>query len=142
MIHLILRILEIIAAIGTVSSWFYYLLCLWSSRVFLRERKAQKNLRGASPPPPVSILKPLKGIDPEIYESFRSHCRQDYPEYEIILESTTRNDPAAGSVEKTEARNFPIARFVLSCARSAWVGTQKSAIWRRWLRSHDTQRWS
>ena len=37
--------------------------------------------------PPLSILKPLKGTDPEMYESFRSHCLQDYPEYEIILRS-------------------------------------------------------
>ena len=53
--------------------------------------------------PPVSILKPLKGIDPEIYESFRSHCLQDYPEYEIIFGVSDPDDPAVASVRATAA---------------------------------------
>ena len=56
--------------------------------------------------PPVSILKPLKGIDPEIYEGFRSHCQQDYPEYEIIFGVSDPADPAVASVEQLQ-RQFP-----------------------------------
>ena len=56
--------------------------------------------------PPVSILKPLKGTDPDIYESFRSHCLQDYPEYEIIFGVSDAGDPAVASVEQLQ-REFP-----------------------------------
>ena len=45
-------------------------------------------MRGSVTPafcPPVSVLKPLKGTDPDIYQSFRSHCLQDYSEYEIVF---------------------------------------------------------
>ena len=56
--------------------------------------------------PPVSILKPLKGTDPEIYESFRSHCRQDYSEYEIIFGISDPADPAVATVEWLQ-RDFP-----------------------------------
>jgi ceramide glucosyltransferase len=59
----------------------------------------------------VSILKPLKGTDPEIYESFRSHCMQDYPEYEIIFGVSDPNDPAMESVKRLQ-REFP-ARAIL-----------------------------
>lgn len=62
--------------------------------------------------PPISILKPLKGTDPEIYESFRSHCLQDYPEYEIIFGVSDPNDPAAGSVKALQ-REFPDRRIRL-----------------------------
>jgi ceramide glucosyltransferase len=56
--------------------------------------------------PPVSILKPLKGTDPEIYASFRSHCRQDYSEYEIIFGVNDPADPAVVSVKQLQ-QEFP-----------------------------------
>jgi ceramide glucosyltransferase len=56
--------------------------------------------------PPVSILKPLKGVDPEIYESFRSHCLQDYPQYEIIFGVSEPDDPAVAVVQRIQ-REFP-----------------------------------
>ncbi len=105
MIHLILRILQVVAILGCLSSSAYYILCLWSARTFLREKKADG---GARPQmlPPVSILKPLKGADPDIYESFRSHCLQDYPEYEIIFGVSDPDDPAVASVQQLQ-REFP-----------------------------------
>ena len=88
-------------------SFHYYLLCLWSAGRFLRKRKAEGNRRPAQAfMPPVSILKPLKGTDPQIYESFRSHCLQEYPEYEIIFGVSDANDPAVASVEELR-REFP-----------------------------------
>src|SRR5262249_17387012 len=56
--------------------------------------------------PPVSILKPLRGVDPQMYESFRSHCVQDYPEYEIIFGVSEADDPAVDAVEQL-MREFP-----------------------------------
>lgn len=109
--HSILRIVQIVAALGIASSSVYYLLCLWSASAFLRQREAC----GGTPTqvlPPISILKPLKGIDPEIYESFRSHCLQDYPNYEIIFGVSDSNDPAVDSVRELQ-REFPERRIHL-----------------------------
>ncbi|MGA2022000.1 MAG: bacteriohopanetetrol glucosamine biosynthesis glycosyltransferase HpnI [Candidatus Sulfotelmatobacter sp.] len=119
MMHSILTIVritvQIVAVAGIVSSSLYYLLCLWSAFKFLRERRRP----GAAPTlplPPVSILKPLKGIDPEIYECFRSHCRQDYPEYEIIFGVSDANDAAIESVKALQ-REFPDRRIQLVVSR-------------------------
>src|SRR5580700_873157 len=106
MMHSILKIVQIAAGLGIASSSIYYLLCLWSAAVFLREREAGRRARPTRNLPPVSMLKPLKGIDPEIYESFRSHCLQDYPEYEIIFGVSDPNDPASESVRELQ-REFP-----------------------------------
>ena len=79
---------------------------------FLREREAGGGARPTQSLPPISILKPLKGTDPEIYESFRSHCLQDYPEYEIIFGVSDPDDPAIESVQELQAE-FPNRRIQL-----------------------------
>jgi ceramide glucosyltransferase len=111
MMHSILRIVQIVAVFGTLSSAIYYLLCLWSAARFLRERNVA-NEAGAVPLPPISILKPLKGTDPEIYQSFRSHCLQNYPEYEIIFGVSDPSDPAIESVKALQ-QEFPDRRIRL-----------------------------
>lgn len=100
MMHSILTIVQIVAALGVVSSSLYYLLCLWSAANCLRGREAGEGASSTQALPPVSVLKPLKGTDPEMYESFRSHCLQDYPEYEIIFGVSDPDDPA---IEKVQA---------------------------------------
>src|SRR5882762_6407814 len=112
MMHFILTLVQIVAALGAVSSSIYYLLCLWSAATFLREREAGEGARPTQVLPPISILKPLKGIDPEIYESFRSHCLQDYPEYEIIFGVGDPKDLAIESVRALQ-REFPDRRIQL-----------------------------
>ena len=99
-------VVEIVAVAGIVSSSLYYFLCLWSASVFLSERDRPRDAQLTQDLPPVSILKPLKGIDPEIYQSFRSHCLQDYPEYEIIFGVSDPNDPAIASVKALQ-QEFP-----------------------------------
>ncbi|MGA8501728.1 MAG: bacteriohopanetetrol glucosamine biosynthesis glycosyltransferase HpnI [Candidatus Sulfotelmatobacter sp.] len=112
MMDSIIRVVQIVAVIGTFSSCIYYLLCLWSAARFLREGKVDQGIQEEQFSPPISILKPLKGTDPEIYESFRSHCLQDYPEYEIIFGVSDPNDPAIESVKKLQ-REFPDRRIQL-----------------------------
>jgi len=105
MFHSTIRILQFVPILGCASSFFYYLLCLWSARIFLRQQGVEKR-PSLIHVPPVSILKPLKGTDPEIYTSFRSHCLLDYPEYEIIFGVSDAADPAVVSVRQLQ-QEFP-----------------------------------
>jgi ceramide glucosyltransferase len=99
-------VLEAVAAIGTVGSLFFYFLSALGLASFLSERS--KKLKQAPLPesqlPPVSILKPLKGVDPEIWESFCSHCEQDYPQFELIFGVSDPVDPAIEIVHKLQAK--------------------------------------
>jgi len=129
MTHHTAEIIEIIAVLGAFSSVSYYALCLWSAAGFLRERKAAGE--GARPTqfvPPVSILKPLKGTDPEAYESFRSHCLQDYPEYEIIFGVSDPRDPAAELVERLK-KEFPQRLIrLMFCPKNLGTNTKVSNL--------------
>ena len=87
-----------IALLGTLASLGYCAAAIWAALRFARIRDTPIPL----PPelPPVSILKPLKGTDPQMYEALRSHCLQKYPQYEILFGISDPNDPAIKIVEK------------------------------------------
>jgi ceramide glucosyltransferase len=106
MMHSTGRIIEFVAILGCLSSSVYYLLCLWSALSFLRGRKAEWNARPTQPLLPVSILKPFKGADPGMYASLRSHCLQDYAEYEIIFGVSDPADPSVAVVKQLQGE-FP-----------------------------------
>src|SRR4051812_14351382 len=106
MMHALIRAFLFLALAGCVSSAVYYFICLWTAAAFLQRRSSQTPAVQTHSFPPVSILKPLKGTDPEIYESFRSHCLQDYSEYEIIFGISDPADPAVATVEWLQ-RDFP-----------------------------------
>jgi ceramide glucosyltransferase len=113
-LHFLVRSVEICAIIGTACGIGYYLLCLWGARSFAREANAPL----PDFTPPVSILKPLRGTDPGIYESFRSHCLQDYPDYEIIFGISDPDDPAVPLVERLKLE-FPERKIQLIFCREA-----------------------
>jgi ceramide glucosyltransferase len=73
--------------------------CAWD---FFRQRREAR----ADFAPPVSILKPLKGLEREAYENLASFCRQDYPEYEILFAVDDARDSAVPIIERL-IRDFP-----------------------------------
>jgi ceramide glucosyltransferase len=87
------------------TPFIYYLLVLFSTWRFFRG--ADRRLSpGSDFTPPVSNLKPLRGLDPEAYENLASYCRQDYPQYELIFCVGDENDPSVPVLEKLK-RDFP-----------------------------------
>jgi ceramide glucosyltransferase len=57
-------------------------------------------------PPPVTLLKPLCGAEPRLYENLRSFCVQNYPAFEIVFGVRDPSDPACQVVERLIAE-FP-----------------------------------
>lgn len=100
-----LSVWQVIAWIGmAVSSWFS-LTCAYSGWDFFTRRRPED----ASSPdwtPAVTILKPLKGLDPQLYENLSTFCRQQYPRFQIVFGVADRQDPAV-AVVRTLQRKHP-----------------------------------
>lgn len=90
---LILRTVFCIAVAGTVTSTIYCGLVLVGATRFARRKRREER----SPKdflPPVSVLKPLHGAEPDLEENLRRFFALDYPEYELLF--CARHDGDAG----------------------------------------------
>jgi ceramide glucosyltransferase len=131
MIHLVIRTIQTVSVVFAVAGAGYYLMCLGSALSYLRQTRPRMQEHSALDVslPPVSILKPLKGVDPQIYESFRSHCDQDYPaDYEIIFGVSEADDPAIAIVRRLQ-REFPQKRIeLIVCSERLGVNVKVSNL--------------
>jgi ceramide glucosyltransferase len=98
-------VLEFVVLLAAAIPFIFYALALYSSsRYFwLSRTQPSQNLDFT---PPISTLKPVRGLDPDAYENFASFCRQDYPEYELIFCATDQTDACVPVIQRL-MREFP-----------------------------------
>jgi ceramide glucosyltransferase len=89
----------VIAAIPFI----YYLIAIFSSWRYFRNSALASYTSFA---PPVSILKPIRGLDPDAEENLASFCRLDYPEYEIVYCVDPDDEEVLAVLERLK-RDFP-----------------------------------
>jgi len=122
-------VLEAVTALATLASLAFYLLSGIGLASFLRDRRRQlRASQAVDSVPPVSILKPLKGVDPEIWESFCSHCEQEYAEFELIFGVGDPADPACEVVRKLQAKYPARAITLVVCGRALGTNIKVSNL--------------
>jgi ceramide glucosyltransferase len=90
----------------------YGLFSLFCVMRFFASRKEEKDANTAIGSTPVSILKPLKGLDPSGPANLLSFCTQDYPSYEVLFGFCEEDDPALPFVRKIAA-SAPLVRRIV-----------------------------
>ena len=95
------RIALVIAVAAVTASIVYLFWALWAVRAFGRLRPAAGTFTA-----PVTILKPVCGLDPGLYGNLRSFCEQDHPEFQVLFGVRDPDDPAIPVVERV-IRDFP-----------------------------------
>ncbi len=95
-------VLPYFAAI-TCGSLLIVMVCHIATRLAMR--KSQHGIR-ASPFPPISVLKPLAGIDERLYGNLMGIVQQNYPNFEIIFGVEDARDPALTLVRRLQ-RAYP-----------------------------------
>lgn len=91
--HLI--IIDFLLILCILSVWFYCYAIYAAITFFADPQPIDLEFH-----PPVSILKPICGLDSDAYENLASFCQQDYPEYQIIFAVRNSKDPCIEVVEK------------------------------------------
>ena len=106
--HAALSILIASAGILSALGVIYCGLALVAAFSF---RNANRRAPEHPTPPPISILKAVKGLDPGLLEALRTHCTQDYPaEVELLLGVHSETDPALPTLRALQAE-FPAMRI-------------------------------
>ncbi len=93
--------LIIIFSFLSLGSIFYYLYSIFATIDFF----SQTQLINPEFSPPLTILKPLCGLDWESYTCLASFCQQNYPQYQIIFSVQNSQDPSIEIVQKLQ-HNF------------------------------------
>ncbi len=107
-------VIETVTALLTAAGLAYLLLALWGAKDFVRSVQRDR----LAPPftPGISILKPLKGVDPRMYAGLESHCRQLYPApFELIFGVQSLSDPAVAQVERLQEQFPAVAIHLIEC---------------------------
>ena len=101
-----LSIWRVVILFLAVAPLGYYLAASLAALRFFRRERA-KSLGDFTPP--VSILKPVHGVDFASRENFSSFCKQNYPEYEVLFCVNEMSDPAVTVVQAVMSE-FPQCR--------------------------------
>src|SRR5271156_2050492 len=117
--------IETITALLTLAGLAYLVLALWGARSFGHYWQAKK-LEGEFAPD-VTLLKPVKGVDPRMFAGFESHCRQQYSgKFEIVFGVSSLDDPAVGEIERLRAE-FPECAIRLGECRERLGASRKGS---------------
>src|SRR5215831_4201067 len=88
--------------VASAGGLVYYLLAVVAARKLRNTREAVEPEVAAAPT--ISLLKPLRGADPDLERHLESFFLQAYPSFEILFAVRRADDPAVAVAERLMAR--------------------------------------
>jgi ceramide glucosyltransferase len=107
-----MHFLLVLSIVGLITSTMYAVLVVAGALRLIKQRRAAK---ADVFMPPVSLLKPLHGWEPDLESHLESFFQQDYPEFEIIFCARDDGDTGLETAKRVAARYPGIpSTFLLS----------------------------
>jgi ceramide glucosyltransferase len=128
-----MTILFAVAAAGTLTSALYFVLICFAVRRF----------RGAKAPsvrasPPISVLKPLHGLETGLRENLVTFFEQDYPDFELLFCARALTDPAFDIVRELMAEYQAVEVKLIASGEPSWPNARSFSVNRMIsLAAHD-----
>jgi ceramide glucosyltransferase len=121
----VLITMAVVYALLALAGAAYFALCVAAAMRFRRSSRAQPHVNFE---PPVSIMKSLKGLDPNMYAAFRSHCVLEYAEYELLFGVSDPGEPALELVMRLQ-QEFPSRQIrIVACPRNLGLNGKVSTL--------------
>ena len=122
-VDLVWRALLLLALAGSFTSTIYLAMTLVATARHLRRARAARAAAGATPTaslPPVTIFKPVHGMEDQLAANLESFFQQAYPDYEVIFGVRDRENPAGKIAEEIRARHPHIPSRLIVSGPPAW----------------------
>jgi ceramide glucosyltransferase len=131
-----IRAVLAIALLGTLTSTAYLVLVVAGVLRFVKRRR--ELLASPDYTPPVSLLKPVHGVEPNLEENLESFFCQDYPKFELLFCARAASDPAL-AVSRRLAQKYPgVKARILTCGEPPWTNAKLYSLEAMWKQAaHD-----
>jgi ceramide glucosyltransferase len=118
-----------LAALGVATSTIYSLMVAGAVVQFRRRMPAAREPAGNRVfQPPVSVLKPVHGDEPDLEENLASFFHQDYPQYEILFCARHSSDAGLQAARRAAARFPHIKTRILVCGEPPWPNARTYSL--------------
>src|SRR5208282_1743461 len=122
-VELVWRALLLVALAGSFTSTVYLALTLVATARHLRRARVAQAVASATPTsslPPVTIFKPVHGMEEHLAANLKSFFQQDYPDYEVIFGVRDTENPAAKIADEIRARYPHVPSRLIVSGPPAW----------------------
>jgi ceramide glucosyltransferase len=122
-VDLVWRALLLLALAGSFTSTIYLSMTLAATVRHMRRTRMAQAAASATPAaslPPVTIFKPVHGMEEQLAANLESFFRQDYPDYEVIFGARDADNPAVQIAEEIRARYPHVPSRVILSGPPAW----------------------
>ncbi len=125
-------VLLAVAIIGSVSSFVFLVLALVGARYHQSKSSHEAwSTPGYVPSlPPVSVLKPIHGLEPGLRDNLETFFRQDYPDYEILFAAAENDDPALAVIAELCGQYPQVNVTTLVTGHPPWPNPPAYAFYR------------
>ena len=116
-----MHVLLVFGLLGLATSTIYTILAIWGAVRFAERRRSA---HAGEFTPPVSLLKPLHGPEPELERRLESFFEQDYPIFEILFCARSDQDPGLSIAMRVAARYPHIPTKFLTCGEPPYANAK------------------